>query len=92
MRKVSIVVLLAVIISLIPPAGLCAYKENKTPSFAALNVCHINPAGNISNDMPFIYESPYRHYKAGFAFIYEGRRLAFVTFLGPFRAERPPES
>jgi hypothetical protein len=94
MRKISLLILFVLIISLVTPlyAMTPAMPTDDTPAFLTLDVCGASgPLHSAKHDTPSIYECPGEIASLEFAGFHSAAKPVFSFLLIPSQEERPPK-
>lgn len=92
MKFISVIVMLAVSLSMIPVVNAYPHPETAKPSIIELDVCNSSGSAiQISLDMPFICERLCTHVPIKFIGLHETPSSALEPLLIAFREDRPPE-
>lgn len=92
MKSISVIILLAVSLSVMPQTVVVHPYAGAEASILVLNVCNGSGADILSStDMPFVYECPCKLVPSGFAGFHNIANPVFNRFLVAFQKERPPK-
>jgi len=94
MRKISVLVLCALVLSLIAPVHVvtAAVLHNDNTVILTLDVCgNSGPSLSAGQDIPAMYECPCKLVPSEFAGFHSILKPFFSLLLIPSQAERPPK-
>jgi hypothetical protein len=93
MRVLSVIVIFAVALSMVPLVYVSLASGSSTPCFVTLDVCHTSAAGLQTNvDTPFVCECPCKLVSLMSSFLGETSGPFAGYPLVVFEREKPPES
>jgi len=92
MKTISVIILLALSLSVTPQAIVINPYAGAEASLLTLNVCDNSGSGVLSNpDMPFVYECPCKLVPSGFIGFNDIPNPTFNPFLAALPKEHPPK-
>lgn len=92
MKLISIIVLIALSLSVIPQTVVVHPYAGTETSISVLNVCDGSGTGVLSNsDMPFVYECPFKLVTSGIIGFHDIANPVFNPFLAASQKEHPPK-
>ncbi len=92
MKTISVIILLALSLSVIPQVVVIHPYAGTETSLSVLNVCNGSGTGVLSStEMPFVYECPCKLVPLSFAGFHDISDTVFNRFLVAFQKERPPK-
>jgi hypothetical protein len=92
MRLISVIILIALSLSVMPQTVVVHPHAGTETSISVLNVCNGSGTGVLSStDMPFVYECPCKLVPSSFAGFHDIANPVFNRFLVAFQKEHPPK-